>query len=223
MIVLFDTLGTLFSFDSVRNECREQGLPEEITELWLSAMSRTSMAATLYGRYIPLNDAAEASLHQVIEAKGVHRAAAAPLLDALQRAEPREGARECLRTLRTDGHRLAILASGSSQATHSLLEKAGGTYLFDHIFSCDAVAACKPHPAPYRMALDRIHTAPADACLVSVHGWEVQGADTVGLDTIWVAELEKRWPFPGTPPGPAVSTLSEVPGALARRLTEAIC
>lgn len=223
MIVLFDTLGTLFSFDSVSSECRKQGIPEEITELWLPAMLQTSMAATLYGRYIPLGDAAAASLHQVIEAKGIPGAAITPLLNALWQAEPRESARACLRTLRTDGHRLAVLANGSTQATHSLLEKAEFTYFFDHIFSCDAVAACKPHPAPYRMAVDRMNTAPADACLVSVYGWEVQGADTVGLDTIWVAEVEKRWPFPGSPPGPAAYTLSEVPGALARRLTAAIC
>ncbi|MBZ0157980.1 MAG: haloacid dehalogenase type II [Alphaproteobacteria bacterium] len=222
MVIIFDTLGTLFSFKSIRNECRMQGIPEETAEVWLSAMSQTSMAATLYGRYIPLDDAAEASLNRIIEAKGMPGTAVIPLLNALHTAKPQENARECLRTLRTDGHRLVILANSSIQAAYSLLEKAGFTYLFDHIFSCDAVTACKPHPAPYRMAVDRMGTAPADACLVSVYGWEVMGADTVGLNTIWVAEIEKRWPFPGHPPGIAVANLSDVPGALARQLTAAI-
>lgn len=83
------------------------------------------------------------------------------------------------------------------------------------MLSCDAVRRCKPHPAPYEHALTELDGALAHTVLVAAHGWDVMGADAVGIRTVWVRRLEREWALPGGPPDLVADTLADVPAALS--------
>ncbi|MFZ5997960.1 MAG: haloacid dehalogenase type II [Nitrospirota bacterium] len=214
MLVIFDIVGTLFSLDTIGSAFREEGLEAGMMECWFAKLLQTSMAATLAGRYIPFKESAEASLRQVLVERGIPYDRGARFFRALSELEPYDDARECLATLREEGHRLAALTNSSEEITQTLLQRAGFNGMFEAVVSCDEVMACKPHPSPYRMVVDRMEAMPDESCMVAAHGWDIIGAHAVGLHTIWISELEKGWPFPGSPPGAYASRLAEVPAIL---------
>lgn len=215
MIIIFDVVGTLFSLDRVREKIREANLPPELLPWWFARLLQTAMAATLSGRYIPFRQAAEASLKQVL-AFGNHPENLTELiLQEMKELTPWPDAAECLQRLRGAGHRMLALTNSSAEAAEGLLGKAGMRDFFEPVLSTDEACACKPDPRPYRMALERVGSSPSEACMVAAHGWDIVGADAVGMCTIWIERLEKCWPFPGEPPGRIAADLAGVPEVIS--------
>lgn len=211
MVVIFDLVGTLFSLDPVSSRLERAGLPGEG---WFQEILVAAMAATLAERYLPLREAAELSLTNLVENRGADDVSVPELLECFKQLPPAEGAENCLKKLARDGIPMAALTNSSRATAQSLLQQAGMSGLFEAIVSTDEVEKCKPHPAPYRYALDRLNAEPDSAWMVSGHSWDICGAAAAGLRTVWLTGRERLWPYPGLLPGTAVSSLSEVPGEL---------
>jgi 2-haloacid dehalogenase len=94
----------------------------------------------------------------------------------------------------------AVLTNGGEKQARALLEAAGLAERVWHVVSVEEVQAYKPHPAPYRRAVERLELPPEGVTVVSAHGWDVLGARAAGLRVVWVDRVEHRWPFP--PPEP---------------------
>lgn len=216
MLIVFDVVGTLFSLDRVRQKIREAGLPPELLPWWFGRLLQTAMAATLSGRYIPFRQAAEASLKQVLTVGDHPENLAEPILQEMKELTPWPEAEDCLQRLRGAEYRLIALTNSSSEAAEGLLGKSGLRDFFEQVLTTDDAGACKPDPRPYRMVLERVGSSPSEACMVAAHGWDVLGADAVGMRTVWIERLEKRWPFPGVPPGEIAADLAQVPEAINR-------
>jgi 2-haloacid dehalogenase len=214
MVIIFDVVGTIFSLNRVRQNFEENKLSGELVDLWFARLLQTSVAATLTGQFIPFREAAEANLKQVLAAADKPEQLAGRLLEALQELQPWPDAEDCLRKLRAQDHLLCALTNSGAEATNALLRKAGLQDVFQMVVSVEEVRKWKPHPAPYQLALERCGSQPARSCLVAAHGWDVLGAAAVGMQTVWVSRLEKRWPFPGDPPGRVAASLAQVPEAI---------
>lgn len=216
MLVIFDMVGTVFSLGRAREKFAENNLNGELFDLWFSRLLQTSMAATLAGRFISFPEAAKASLRQVLTAADQPEELAGRLLESLHELQPWPDAEDCLQRLREQDRRLCALTNSGAEAANALLRKAGLHDFFQMVLSIDEVGKWKPHPAPYQLALERFGVEPGQSCLVAAHAWDVIGAASVGMQTVWVSRLEKRWPYPGNPPGEVAASLADVPEAVSR-------
>jgi 2-haloacid dehalogenase len=77
-----------------------------------------------------------------------------------------------------------------------MLERAGLLERFERIFGVEEVSAYKPDARPYGHVLAELELEAADATLIAAYAWDVVGARAAALRAIWVARLERRWPFP---------------------------
>ena len=217
MVAVFDLFGTLFAVDPVSARLERNGNRDDC---WFQEIAVTAMAATLAERYLPFRDATELALTNFVEAQGPGDVSVPELLELFKQLPPAEGAEECLKTLAKGKVRLAALTNGSRPSAVALLQRSGLADYFEMVISCDDVEKCKPHPAPYRYALDRLKAEPEDCWMVSSHSWDICGAATAGMHTIWVMKRERLWPFMGLLPETAVASLEEVPGEVRRRTGE---
>jgi 2-haloacid dehalogenase len=215
MLVIFDVVGTLFSLERVRQSIKAQDLPSELLPWWFGRLLQSAMAATLADRYLPFRQAAEVSLKQVLAIADRPENMAESILAEMQELTPWPDAFDCLQTLH-QSHHLVALTNSSVDAAEGLIGKAGLRDLFRGVLSTDEVRACKPDPRPYRMALARAGRKPSEAWMVAAHGWDVLGADAVGMRTVWIDRVEKRWPFPGNPPDCVAADLAQVAETIDR-------
>jgi putative hydrolase of the HAD superfamily len=93
---------------------------------------------------------------------------------------PLPGARQALVRLRNAGLALACVSNwDASLAGH--LERAGVAGLFDTVVSSAEAGAPKPDPAVFRLALDRLGTAPERTLHVGDEDADREGAAAAGL------------------------------------------
>jgi len=214
MVIFFDLVGTLFRLDRAGAAFRRHAVPEEVLPLWFARLLHVSMASTLSGRYAPFLACAESALRQVLALRDLPDDAMSDTLAALRTLEPWPDTASCLADLRAAGHTLVALSNASLAMQRSLLEGGEIAGSFAATLSSDDVRHAKPHPLPYRRALEQLEVEAAGACMVAAHAWDVQGAAAVGLRTVWVSRVEKGWAFPGAPPGAVVSALGDIPPIL---------
>jgi 2-haloacid dehalogenase len=77
-----------------------------------------------------------------------------------------------------------------------LLERGGLDGYVSRVVTTADVRAYKPHPAPYRRALEVLRLPAGEVTLVAAHAWDAVGARAAGMQAVWVKRLERCWPLP---------------------------
>ena len=122
---------------------------------------------------------------------------------------------ECLHALRGRGNmRIYALTNGPQQQVARLFERAAIDRYFEDIVSVDEIRKYKPDPAVYRHFLDRTGSSAADSWLISSNAFDVIGAASFGMNSVWVRRSEQQCldPWNGRPTQ-TIRSLSEL-GAL---------
>jgi 2-haloacid dehalogenase len=70
---------------------------------------------------------------------------------------------------------------------------------FDTVVTAERAGFYKPHPRPYRLALDELRVAPQDCLFVAGSAYDLFGAAAVGLPVFWHDRIGMAVP-PGAPP-----------------------
>ena len=145
-VVVFDVIGTLFSTERAAEAFQILGMAADAFELALADALRDAFAMSLAGGYAPFAQVLEASLRRIAERHGLPAADPAPVIDAMQRLDPVEGAVDAVTRLNESGVRLVTLTNSSVGSTRALLGRAGIVERFDALLSCDEIEVFKPHP-----------------------------------------------------------------------------
>jgi len=100
-----------------------------------------------------------------------------------------------------DGKWTLVALTNSGQAmVDGQVERSGITALFDHVFSVESVSTYKPAAAPYEHAIATVGCAPGDAWMVACHDWDLAGARSAGMRTVFVERAGMSyagvWPAP---------------------------
>jgi beta-phosphoglucomutase len=95
------------------------------------------------------------------------------------------GAETIVKALREKGKRLALVTGTSRQESEANLPPSLIS-CFDVLISGDMVALGKPHPEPYRMALQRLETSAEDSLVIENAPYGIRSAKGAGLRCIAV-------------------------------------
>ena len=70
---------------------------------------------------------------------------------------------------------------------------------FDVVVTAERAGFYKPHPRPYRLALEEVRVEPQDCLFVAGSAYDLFGAASVGLTVFWHDRIGMEMP-PGAPP-----------------------
>ena len=111
---------------------------------------------------------------------------------------------------RNDIH-IYALSNGPRSDVEKLFEGAAIEHYFEDIVSADEVRKYKPDPAVYQHFLDRSGAGKRDSWLISSNAFDVIGAGSFGMNTVWVKRTELQHMDPwGEQPTHTVRSLSEL-------------
>lgn len=131
-----------------------------------------------------------------------------------QGLEPMEDAIETVRWLRESGCRLALLTNGAAEAQRSKVTRFRLAELFDLILIEGELGYGKPDLRVYRLALDGLEAAPAEAWMAGDHlEWDVAAPQSLGILAVWIDRRGAGVPA-GSPvrPDRVIRSLSELRG-----------
>lgn len=108
------------------------------------------------------------------------------LIERYQYLPPFPDAAHGLVSLKRAGYRLAAFSNGEAQTIRGVLENANLLSLLEDVISADEVRTFKPDPAVYAHAVERLGQTPSATWLMSSNPWDIIGASTAGLRTVWI-------------------------------------
>lgn len=92
----------------------------------------------------------------------------------------------------------ALTAAGRSEPfariAAGLLERAGIADRFERLLSVEQAGWWKPARSAYAYAAGECGVQPAEAMLVAVHPWDVDGAHRAGMSTAWLDRSSRPYP-----------------------------
>lgn len=170
--VVFDLLTALLDSWSLWNDVA--GSPE-VGVAWRMRYLTLTYEAGAYRSY-------EGIIKESAEDAGVPAARADELIQRWGELEPWPEARQVVRTL-LEKVPVAIVTNASTALATVAVAALGVS--IPMVVTAEEAGYYKPHPHPYRMALERLHCVPASVLFVAGSAADVPGASAVGMPVFW--------------------------------------
>ena len=206
-VYVFDVNETLSDLAPMGTRFAEVGLPPTAAQLWFAALLRDGIGVAAAGGLVRFADAARGVLAPMLPGDPD---AVQHVMAGFQNLPVHPDVPAGVRALRAAGHRLATLSNGAAEVAAGLLGRAGVRDQFEALLSVEDAGAWKPARAAYLYAVDRLRVRPAEATLVAVHPWDIDGAARAGLHTAWVNRSGAAYPAHLTSPERTVRTVGEL-------------
>ncbi len=217
-LIVFDVNETLSDMSPLQRRFEEVGLHAREAASWFATLLRDGFALTVTGANPSFASLARGSL-EVALAGQVPEEAVEPgvqhIIDGLGSLGVHEDVADGVAALAQQGRRLVTLSNGGTAVAESLFAAAGIRDRFERLLTVEGASRWKPDREAYHYALRCCEVdEPAEAMLVAVHPWDIEGARNAGLCTAWINRSGARYPAHfGRPDIEATSVLD-----LARRL-----
>ncbi|GAA1456508.1 HAD family hydrolase [Williamsia maris] len=205
-VAFLDVNETLSDLRSVVGAFEAQGLSAEHVRTWYLSVLRDGFASTVLGDnpgYAAIGqEIAKFLIREVDPARDDDAVddGAAAIMTAMVAAQPHSDVVPGLVALANTGVRVMTLSNGSADVAKKLLGSTPADAAVEKYLSVIDAGAWKPAPASYRHGLMESGVAAADALMVAVHPWDLEGARRVGLRTAWINRSGARWPSLFAPP-----------------------
>ncbi|NJP89632.1 haloacid dehalogenase type II [Nonomuraea sp. FMUSA5-5] len=198
-VVIFDVNETLTDMEPLRARFEDVGLSGEQLPAWFASVLRDGFALTVAGGFAEFGRIGA----DVLKGLRLPDKAVEHVLGGLAGLRVHPDVPDGMRRLREAGIRLFTMTNGSAATTEGILRREGLLDLVEATLDVSGPRAWKPARAAYAYAVGRAGVLPAEAALVAVHPWDVDGAQRAGLSGAWVDR--RGVPYPETMSAPHVS------------------
>jgi len=185
---------------------------EGMVGLWFSMMLHHSLVDTLTGKYHDFPEIGVATLQMLAESNGIglsKKDAEMAIIPVIQNLPPHPDVIEGLKSLKAQGFLIVSLTNSSNAGVMEQFKNAGLLEIVDRRLTVEGIHKFKPDLGVYRWALEQVGVEAGDAMMVAAHGWDIAGAGTAGLQTVFVAR-----------PGKVLYPLAEKPDHIVKDIEE---
>ncbi|WP_339857841.1 haloacid dehalogenase type II [Thalassospira alkalitolerans] len=186
---VFDAYGTLFDVGSAVDRFKGSigDESDKLSSLWRQKQLEYTWLRSLMGDFTDFWSVTGDALDYAMAAIGKKDPALrAKLMETYLSLDTFPEVVETLKSLKAQGHKLAILSNGAKHMLISAAKSSGILTLFDQIICVDDLKTYKPHPDVYQLAVDQLELLPAEISFQSSNGWDIAGAGHFGFRTAWI-------------------------------------
>ena len=196
-VLLFDVNETLSDMAPIAHRFAEVGAPGSLAATWFAGVLRDGFALAVGGVSAPFAEIGAEGLRALLTGCSLDR----PVEEAVKHVmtgftglDVHPDVHAGIPQFAGLGLRLVTLSNGAASVARSLLDRAGLTGHFEEPMSVEDAGVWKPARAAYAHGCDRVGVDAADAMLVAVHPWDVDGASRAGLTTCWIDRTGAPYP-----------------------------
>ncbi len=196
-MIIFDVNETLSDMSSMSTRFDDVGAPAYLAATWFASLLRDGFALTVTDDSGAFADLAAESLRVGLHDQPLNREleeAVSYVMEGFARLPVHADVQEGIEALRDLGIRLVTLSNGSASVAEALFGRAGIAEHFERLLTVEDAGRWKPAPQAYQYALGQCGVDAADAMLVAVHPWDIDGASRAGLVTAWLDRSGGHYP-----------------------------
>lgn len=194
---IFDVNETLSDMSSMATRFDDVGAPAHLAATWFAGLLCDGFALTVTDDSGAFADLAAESFRVGLHDQPLNRGleeAVSYVIEGFARLPVHPDVNDGIEALRDLGIRLVTLSNGSASVAEALFDRAGIGEHFERLLTVEDAGRWKPAPEAYQYALGQCSVDPADAMLVAVHPWDIDGAARAGLVTAWLDRSGGHYP-----------------------------
>jgi 2-haloacid dehalogenase len=212
-VIAFDVNETLLDLSGLDGPFEEVLGDRSLRGQWFAQMLQLSFVGGLTGEYVDFTSAQGAAFLMIAQRTGVtvSEQDAEAMVDRMSALSSHPEVGAALGRLQDTSLRVVALTNSVQAVAEAQLSFAGIRYLFDDVFSADAVRKLKPSPEPYHHVATSCGVDIAQVRLVAAHAWDIAGALAAGCKAGFVQR-----------PGMVLSPLGPQPDIVGADLDQVI-
>ncbi|MCM8569822.1 haloacid dehalogenase type II [Gramella jeungdoensis] len=193
-VIIFDVNETLLDLSPLKKSINSALKNEQASETWFAQLLHYSLVETVKGTYSDFSEIAAAVFKMSAEKYDLAftESQIKDILSPVSALKPYKDVVPALRKLKPEGAELVAFSNGKPDVLQDQLEFAEIDHFFSRILSVEACKKYKPHPDAYKYALKELNCSASDAMMVAAHGWDIAGAQEVGMKTAFVERPGKK-------------------------------
>lgn len=219
LTLAFDVYGTLIDTAAIVSSLEKLAGDQahSFSELWRAKQLEYSFRRGLMQNYQDFSVCTSTALDYCCAVYGMKlsRQERQALLESYQVLPAFPDVEQTLSNLRKSDCRIFAFSNGKPDDVITLLRQARIEKLLDGVISTDAIKSFKPNPAVYAYFLRQSAAVAAESWMVSGNPFDVIGAVSAGMKSVWVKRSEQAvfdpWEIQ---PTEIVTSLNELPDAL---------
>ena len=216
-LLVFDVNETLSDMSPMEQRFEDVGAPGHLAKTWFAGLLRDAFALTAVGQNPPFASLGADALRVVLDGQPLDRNvedAVRHVMEGFAGLPVHPDVPDGIRALADSGIRLVTLSNGSASVAEGLFQRAGIRERFEALLSVADAALWKPADGAYAYALEQTGVDAADAMLVAVHPWDIDGAARAGLVTGWLNRTGGPYPAYFTTPDVEARSLTDLAAQL---------
>lgn len=216
--ITVDSYSTLLDVDSAANALHgKTDKPNELAQLWRARSLTYAMLCNFLYEYQPFYELNRRALAYALKVFGLDMSEQEreDILSVYHHLEAFSDVRVGLERLTQQGYPIYVLSNGDPEMLQSLLKGADIENLVSGVISADEIRRYKPAPELYRHAADRTETTANEIAHVSAAWFDVAGAQSVGMQGIWMNRKQAPSETFGPAPDLIVKDFNELADTLA--------
>ena len=217
-VLIFDVNETLSDMTPLGDRFAEIGADPGLARTWFASLLRDGFALAVNGVNPSFAGLAAEQLHLLLGSLDLNRHlddAVSQVLGGFAELRCHPDIAPGIRALSGLGLRLITLTNGATSVAQRLLNDAGLVDAFELLVSAEQAEFWKPDSRAYAYALSRCGVRAAEAMLVTVHPWDVDGARRAGLAAAWINRAGVEYPAYFLAPSVAVESLVDLADRLS--------
>jgi len=185
---IFDAFGTLFQTSAINDELKAIAgdKVDALLQTWRRKQLEYSWLRNQMDAYVPFHQVTKEALDFSMRKHGLRHPQLFDLMLIYNQPSLIDGAFEALNFLKEKNKTVCILSNGTRTMLENGVKKTGIENIVDHLFTVDDIQIYKPRKEVYQMALSQLGVFANDVLFFSSNQWDVSGASTFGLDSVWV-------------------------------------
>ena len=188
-VLVFDVNETLSDMAPLADRFAEIGADPGLARTWFASLLRDGFALAVSDVNPSFGGLAAEQLHLLLGSLNLKRDlddSVAHVLGGFAELRCHPDIAGGIQALSALALRLVTLTNGATSVAQRLLDDAGLIDAFELLLSAEQAGFWKPDPRAYAYALSRCGVQAAEAMLVTVHPWDIDGARRAGLSAAWV-------------------------------------
>jgi len=190
---IFDAFGTLFQTSTISDELQQLAgdKVDALLQTWRRKQLEYSWLRNQMDAYVPFGQVTKEALDFSMRKHGLKHPQLFDLMLIYNEPSLVNGAFEALNFLKEKNKTVCILSNGTRTMLEIGVSKTGIENIVDHLFTVDDIQIYKPRKEVYQMALSQLGVFANEVLFFSSNQWDVSGASTFGLDSVWVNQYDE--------------------------------
>ncbi len=187
-LAIFDVNQTIFNLQEIKLRFKKKKINPLFVDFWFSNILKEGFASSKLNKFVNFQKIATEELKKLNSIKKNQDLLF--FLNGFKNLRANMGIREGFELLKKNKIKIATLTNGPKKNSINLLKKNKLLKLVDNSFSIEDVGIWKPNPEPYEYVAKHFKLKPQEIIMIAAHGWDINGAKSVGMKTGYINSFE---------------------------------